>query len=330
LVTVALLAIAGTARAGQVSGYNLPVGQFLIDTCGGISSGGSSGVVSPGTLLPMNQSVSSDNHEPLSTCNGVMNATPAQANWRFDDVDVSTLAPIGKQAADASGSASIGQMRLRAQVWVDTAGQTGSYGPFFGGATAGWSDHLTITATDPANDGKAGRMFFHLLVDGTLDAFDGFPSEAGVRVQHWLFGGPSGNPYTDDYLELASGLDVTAHKTVNTELLIGVNFTFGTPFDLGVFATAYAMALQGQTYANEHCESNFSNGLVWNGIASVIRSSDSQPVGYTVTATSGLDYTQSVPLTVPEPEAEALGACALCSVGFVARRRRNERLRVTG
>ena len=325
LLSLSLLVPAGAARAGQVTGYNLPAGQFLIDACGGISSGGSSGIVSPGTTLPMNLSVSSDNHEPLSTCNGVINGTSARANWRFDDVDVSSSAPIGVQAADGAGSAGVGQMRLRAQVQVATNGQTGSYGPFFGGATAGWNDELTITATDPANDGKAGRLLFHLLVDGSLDAFDGFPSEAGVRVQHWVNGGPFGNPYTDDYLELVSGFDASAHKSVNTELLIGVNFTFGTPFDLGVFATAYAMALQGQVFTSAQCTSDFSNGLVWNGIYSVIRSSDSQPVGYTVSATSGLDYTQPVPLTVPEPCAEALEEIALCGVGVVAARSRDGR-----
>jgi hypothetical protein len=157
--------------------------------------------------------------------------TSGRANWRFDDVDVSSSLPIGVQAANRAGSAGVGQMRLRANVQVATNGQTGSYGPFFGGATGGWNDHLTITA----------------------------------------------------------------------------------------IATAYAMALQGQTYGNVQCESNFANGLVWNGIHSVIRSSDSQPVDYTVSASSGLDYTQPVPLTVPEPGAESLDEIAVCGVCLVAR-----------
>jgi hypothetical protein len=330
-VAVALLVAAGAANAGQVSGYDLSGGPILINTCGGITTDLSgSGIVSPGTLLPMNTTGDGS----LSTCNGVTTGISRGISdvWAYSDVDSTTQAPLGRQSARAAGSADFGQLRLKAQVDANTAGQAADLGPFFGGATGGWSDHLTITATDPANDGKAGRLFFRLLVDGTLDAVPGVPSEAGLRIQHWLLGGPIGNPYTADYLNLANGFGAgaTPHKTVSESVIIGVNFTFGTAFDLGVFATAYVLAPKGAVPASVHPKSDFSNGLVWDGIYAVNLSSTAQPVGYTVMADSGLDYTQSVPLTVPEPEAEALGACALYSVGFVARRRRDERLRVTG
>ena len=332
LIATVLLATTAAARAGQVSGYDLSGGPILVNTCGGITTDLSgSGVVSPGKMLPMNTTGDGS----LSTCNGVTSGDPTgiYASWSYADVDSRTQAPLpGSQSASATGSAGSGQMRLKARVDANTAGQTADLGPFFGGATGGWNDHLTIAATDPANDGKAGRLFFRLHVDGTLDAVPGVPSEAGLRIQHWQFGGPIGNPYTDDYLNLASGFGASAipHKTVNEDVIIGVNFTFGTAFDLGVFATAYALAPKGAVPAAVHPRSDFSNGLVWDGIYAVNLTSTAQPVGYTVTADSGLDYTQSVPLTVPEPGADALGEVALCGVGLAAFRRRDERKSARG
>jgi hypothetical protein len=270
----------------------------------------------------------------LSACTGVTSGDPNVISnvWSYEDVDSSSQAPIGFQSARAAGSADFGQLRLKAQLDANTAGAAADLGPFLSGATGGWSDHLTITATDPANDGKAGRLFARLHVDGTLDAVDGVPSEAGLRIQHWQLGGPIGNPNTADYLNLADGFGAgaTPHKTVNEDVIIGVNFTFGTAFDLGMFATAYVLAPKGAVPAAVHPKSDFTNGVVWDGIYAVNLSSTSQPVGYTVTADSGIDYTQPVPLTVPEPGAEALEEVALCGVGAAALLRREDARRATG
>lgn len=175
-----------------------------------------------------------------------------------------------------------------------------------GVVTGGWVDNLTLNPVNAADVGKTASFTFAMDVQGTL-AGQGAPgtysfnSGASLGIRPYVndlsltgpvfqfFVGGQGQNY-DPY-----------NQTVNQVVSFTTDITLGSPFELGIFARALAgnaSATGGAPYAVSEATVDFSNTISWSGISSVTM--NGTPVPYTLSSTSGIDWTQPyAPVPVP-------------------------------
>jgi hypothetical protein len=294
LELVASLAGAGARGAPiQLGRADLTQPGYLISACGGFADGTNATIGNP---LPYPGG--SDCHAALGTA--VEGSVSASAFF--------SAAPVA--TAIASGSAGFGFVRAR-------AGFTGPNSADFprGAATGGWMDRWTIDA--PGLAGHVGSLSFLLDVEGVLHA------EPGGNVQFSIIA------FRDDQRPTSApraGWGGTGifnrgayDESVDETVTLALDFIFGEPFDLAIFARAQAgTASRSASDIGSSGYALFDHTLSWAGVDAV--SSGGAPVDYTLRSASGIDWRQAIvpgPLAVPEPGSLALalaGALALLVV----------------
>ena len=109
------------------------------------------------------------------------------------------------------------------------------------------------------------------------------------------------------------------HLTVNRVVYFAVPFTYGTPFELGIYAELGAgeRAHGGDNTLNT-TTLNFSHTITWGGKGQVIPTGDPSTTNFSLASTSGFDYSHAV---APEPSTVAGLVLGLGSLGLLKRRR---------
>jgi hypothetical protein len=318
---IALFIISGPAAAlANSPGQGNSTGEF-VTTCGGIGNGGA---VSGGESIyltpnPGNSGMFSGSFTP--NCNWTTAAITGGTISRSASIN-STFqsgSNVLNYSASAQGTVKPGVMHLQST-------STGPAAVDFptGVAQGGWTDNLDFTKGQPA--GTQGIFVFKVFVSGDLDA-TGFEARPGFTVTPYLNGNRvdlnsqfdtlNPNPVIGSLEGLGyqsriwfnPGEEFGPTLSVNGDVFFAIPFTFGTSFNLGLYAYTYASNnASGPSFTVNNNQSLFQNTIALDGIEEVLAGPSDTPVtGYTIQSASGLDYTVSqVPTTVPEPATWAL------------------------
>lgn len=296
---VGLIAHSG-AMADQLSRTDIAAPGYFVSAVGGLGNGNGFSV---GDIVP-----------GISPGTSVSNS--AQGSSLFGQVSQSAAYSNLSQHVEtqSNGSAGFGIINL----FADFSGPNSAQFPV-SVVTGGWVDSLLFNS--PGLSGQSGVMSFGMHVDGTLEALAGFNSLAAFGLR----------PYKDDQFinTVPSALNVQGqgqigfpyNETVDTIVTFNIPFTFGTEFELGIFANAIARTASqaGVDFINT-ATVDFSNTITWNGISAVTL--NGQAVDYDLTSASGVDWRTARVTPIPEPETYAMLLAGLGLLGFVARRRR--------
>ena len=259
--------------------------------------------------------------------NGFAGADPTEASFnvshRLCDIKTangpvsatSTFPGVAPQQLHAHASADYGIARVFAEQHVQNWQNQGLVFPRSVGQ-AGWVDQLVISA--PGLDGQAGSLTGVVHIDGTFFAHG-----------HQGFGGYNAAAYSSttgnapiSIFNFGAQDDPAIH--VFDELRqVTLQFVYGTPFTVGVFARAFASNASegGANHIPGDVLVDFDESLVWQGIQSVTAGGQAVS-GYSITTASGRNWLVGPTATVPEPTTVALLGGGLAALAAAARRRR--------
>jgi hypothetical protein len=172
-------------------------------------------------------------------------------------------------------------------------------------ASASFTDEITIVPANPALIGTTGTLSASFEVDGLLhtSAVNTQPNPNQAAYASWALSitvnGPAGQrSFTSQAYELVSADSQLTTWQAGPQGIV----TFSAPVQLGVpftltgylstSAQAHMSAANAQPLVNglsaTAAESSYDHTAVWNGVSSV--TSSGQPVSFTVTSGSGVDY----------------------------------------
>lgn len=244
----------------------------------------------------------------------------------------------------ASASGSTGTIKI-------SASNSGSAAVTFPGAVAnaGWNDQITITGGT-----GTGIWIVPIQVNGQMDAVGSGASGAFevAAYQNYNVLQPYGNSLNSTAFSQFNALNVThngtiysswdfqmvafgvtdygpsdpaslQHLTVDRVIYFAVPFTFGTPFELGIYAEVGAgeRAAGGSTIQNS-TQLDFSHTITWDGKGVVIPTGGTSTTDFNIASASGFDYSRGVNSPVPEPSAGVALALGLGTLGLLKRRAR--------
>lgn len=310
LVALTLLGWAAAASGAQLGRLDIAAPGAMISTCGGVTNGGGA----PGDK---NSWIASQ-----FNCNAAQAAVPNASVAQSVNYFVNGASYID---ALAHGQTVMGQTKLYAH-----SRATANVGEGFGGfaaavASGGWVDMLTLNPRNAADIGKTASFTFALNVEGLLagqGAVHSFNSLARFGVKPYINDAslPPG-PASEFALQGQGQIGFPYNAAVNQLTLFTGNITLGTPFELGVFARAWAgNASSGPLFVFSEATADFSSAITWAGISSLTLGG--APVAYTLSSASGIDWIQPFASTVPEPATWALWTGGLLGMGALRRRRR--------
>ncbi|MEO8442126.1 MAG: FxDxF family PEP-CTERM protein [Betaproteobacteria bacterium] len=299
-LSVGLIGHSG-AMAAQLSRSDIAAPGYFVSAVGGLANGNGFNV---GDVIPILPGESVSNSAQGSSLFGVINQSATYSNV---SQHVQT---------QSNGSAGFGVINL----FADFSGPNSAQFPV-SVVTGGWVDSLLFNLQ--GHTGESGLMSFGMHVEGTLESLAGFNSLAGFGLR----------PYVDDqFLSTVPSalifqgqgqIGFPYNETVDTIVTFNIPFTFGTAFELGIFANAIARtASQGAVEAINTATVDFSNTITWNGISAVTL--NGQAVDYDLTSASGVDWRTATVTAVPEPETYVMLLAGLGLLGFVARRRQRD------
>ena len=301
----AVVLSAGAIAHGGMTYQTSPNPGGYIQACAGPSTPGSNPW--PGAdLTSLHTNPASDVHEQSFLALTTASASAAYAG--------------GNTSNSSSGLVGMGFAHMQ-------AANNAPNNSFFaaGDVEAGWKDSFLIS--NPALTGQAGFMQFTLHVSGSLAAA-GFAGSSGFTVTGYknaaqlmanpLFSPGNSTPISSDRQygtwRISSDFSTESLPVLGT-VTFAVPITFGTPFDLSIFARAHAgMRSSSSVGGNSTSSADFSTTLTWGGITNVYLGT-TPGAEYDLTSGSGTDWTRPV---VPAPSA----ALAMAIGGAVMRRRR--------
>ena len=238
------------------------------------------------------------------------------------DVKIGTTAPvsaasavggIAPQSLMAAGSADWGTLKFYAEEHIQNWQNQGLTFPR-AFAQVGFRDRITIV--DPTRTGQQGMLTGQLHLTGTLY---GHGDQGGARAQVSLIHNGVGTTLATH----SAGQEPTNVIHVIDEILqASIPFTFGTPFDLGLFAYAVTSNRSegGLNHLPGDAAADFRNTLRWLG-ATATTAGGAPVTGFTVASASGTGWLVGT-TAVPEPSTVALVAGGLAALGVATRRRR--------
>ncbi|MCE7973554.1 MAG: hypothetical protein DYG92_04400 [Leptolyngbya sp. PLA1] len=207
----------------------------------------------------------------------------------------------GSTSNSASGTVGMGFMHLLA----DNDAPNSS---FFAEANAngGWKDSFLITA--PGQNGQTGYMQFTLNVTGFLSAA-GFAGAASFTTTAYkdttqllanaLFSPGNSDPLSSDrqYGHWSVSSAPNNSKNVSGVITMAVPFTYGTPFNLGIYANAEAgMRSSSGVSGNSQASVQFQNSLYWGGISGMYLGGTTNTISdYQIVSGSGIDWRGAIP-----------------------------------
>ena len=196
-------------------------------------------------------------------------------------------------------------------------------------ASSGSQDVLTVAV--PGVVGQVGYFGIRYHVSGRLSQF-------GTFVGDFPQGQSSASWSVTAYASSAAGASVinptrsggiggpfASSSSVDRDEIFVVSFIFGTPFTFGVNLAVQSSAnvvLDGAPAASARGSAAFDNTFYWAGITDVRDAAGNVLNNATITAASGLDLTQPVPLPPAIPAPSSVAALALGGVLAARRRRR--------
>lgn len=300
---VIVLAVGPAAvSAAQLGRLDVAAPGAMISTCGGI--GQASAV---GDSLFFQQGRSNCNAQQTALPNAIVAESAAYSEA---PVTVDTF---------ASGQATMGQTKLFAHSRARQ--DSGAFAQST--ATGGWVDMLTLNPVNQAQIGQTANFSFLIDVGGTLagqGATDSFNSLARFGITPYLNDAPFvPGPEAQFAIQGQGQMGFPYNQTVNQLVTFTTNVTLGIPFELGVFARAFAgNASFGNVAAFSEATVDFSNTITWAGISALTL--NGTPLAYTLASASGIDWTQAYAAPIPEPATWAIWAIGLLGLGVAIQR----------
>jgi len=306
-----LLAAASCLTGGQMT---TPVGDGFANACAG--SQYFSTLPNPGDGF-------STVTDQFMTCNTLNGLAPSVSAALLNG-NAGALATVGLIQVNASNNSSPG---------VPFAGAAG-YG--------GWNDELNM-----GNGSGTAVWVIGVNVNGTIDAsLPNGISRVGVNIYvNHNFLQPYGDPingfaynqlflplnggnvnggirnsailFSWDYQGVWYGADSSlTHYDVNRTVYFAIPFTYGTPFELGI----YAGGVSGQGASGEAGSGSYdlAHTVTWAGNSYVVDQNGQMNPNFTVTSQSGFNYAATF---VPEPATAGGMVFALGALAWFRRRR---------
>ena len=314
LSAIAVLALtAPVVEASQLGQASTPSGSAFASVCAGYSI--FSGLGDPG--LGYNYQGGGASGTGYNCANNTSSTGASVQAALAGSYPVSILNQSFPYDSSATSSATLGSIHLQSsnasEPIVDFPGAAGN---------GGWNDTVTLTGGS-----GTGIWVFPLNVSGSLSAVGG-GSRAIFEVGAYQALSPIGGDYVpghpaiyDTALNLFNSINVTHNgtvgsswdfemsafevsgtltgMTVNEAVQFAVPFTYGTPFELGIYASDLSAETGfGFDPTANTSSADFAHTVTWGGPGYVIGSGNQTTTNFGITSGSGFDYTSAV---VPEP-----------------------------
>ncbi|HEY0953967.1 MAG TPA: PEP-CTERM sorting domain-containing protein [Roseateles sp.] len=212
-------------------------------------------------------------------------------------------------SSSAKAFADFGVLRVYGK--ADQTGATTSSA--FAVATASFYDTLTIST--PGRTGQSGKVIFRMPVSYSFSTYVNGGTVSTALLDGRLAIGitPRAQELNKSMLDVevrrtAAGETVTRFETekpgtdrTNGVIELQYSFVFGTAFRLNASLDATATALG----ASSGAIMDSFQSATWGGVSS-LTTADGLAVAYSITSSSGFDYSQPYSAPVPEPSAWAL------------------------
>ena len=185
-------------------------------------------------------------------------------------------------------------------------------------ATGGWVDMLTLNPINANQIGQVASFSFQINLGGTLagqGAADSWNSLARFGVTpHLNDAAFVPGPQANIAIQGQGQQGFRYNETVNQFVTFTTPITLGTPFELGVFARAFAgVASTGPVTVPSEATVDFTNTVTWGGISALMLNGSSVPCS--LVSASGINWTQAFSAPVPEPAGVWLWAAGLALLG---------------
>jgi hypothetical protein len=161
-----------------------------------------------------------------------------------------------------------------------------------------WSDSIIVTPASSALIGTTADWTFTVSVSGSGEAVD--PANAGRARSGWgmRFGTSAGGSSNfGATFESSTGYNGTplGSVSVTVPIVLGVSSSFA-----GIFSGFAEVSLSSGTPGGErHSLMDLSNTLQWMGTDSIMV--DGAPIAFSMSATSGVDWTSTIAPAIPVP-----------------------------